>query len=142
VGHRGTKHLSSRPPPRRIGQNVALLRSEQNIPIPAAAHRAADCWMTTISQSRPPRCRRLAILAILPTSLIPPPNGRRLKRTPMTSPDAAHDRLPRTLGLWSAAAVLVGVTIGSGIFRVPAQIAAVVPTPGAYLLVWVLGGLV
>ena len=43
----------------------------------------------------------------------------------MTSPVSAHDeRLPRTLGLWSAAAVLVGVTIGSGIFRVPAQIAA------------------
>lgn len=60
----------------------------------------------------------------------------------MTTPDAHHERLPRTLGLWSAAAVLVGVTIGSGIFRVPAQIAAVVPTPGAYLLVWVLGGLV
>ena len=61
----------------------------------------------------------------------------------MTTPASAHDeRLPRTLGLWSAAAVLVGVTIGSGIFRVPAQIAATLGTPGAFLLVWVLGGLI
>jgi amino acid transporter len=44
--------------------------------------------------------------------------------------------------MWSAAAVLVGVTIGSGIFRVPAQIAGTLGTPGAFLLVWVLGGLI
>jgi amino acid transporter len=58
------------------------------------------------------------------------------------APAAYDERLPRTLGLWSAAAVLVGVTIGSGIFRVPAQIAGVLGTPGAFLLVWVLGGLI
>jgi amino acid transporter len=52
------------------------------------------------------------------------------------------ERLPRTLGLWSAVAILVGITIGSGIFRVPAQIAATLGTPGAFLLVWVMGGLV
>jgi amino acid transporter len=67
---------------------------------------------------------------------------RPLTEPAMTASAAQDERLPRTLGLWSAAAVLVGVTIGSGIFRVPAQIAAVVPTPTAYLLVWVLGGLV
>lgn len=53
-----------------------------------------------------------------------------------------EDRLPRTLGLWSAVAILVGITIGSGIFRVPATIADAVGTPGAFLLVWVLGGLI
>jgi amino acid transporter len=53
-----------------------------------------------------------------------------------------QERLPRTLGLWSAAAVLVGVTIGSGIFRVPATIAGAVGAPEAMMLVWVLGGLI
>jgi amino acid transporter len=36
----------------------------------------------------------------------------------------------------------VGVTIGSGIFRVPAEIAGTLGSPGAFLLVWVLGGLI
>src|SRR2546425_10732739 len=49
-------------------------------------------------------------------------------------------RLPRRLGLWSAVAVLVGSTIGSGIFRTPAIIAARVPQPLPMLAVWVLGG--
>lgn len=53
-----------------------------------------------------------------------------------------EERLPRTLGIWSAAAVLVGVTIGSGIFRVPSEIAGTLGSPLAFLLVWVLGGLI
>ena len=36
-------------------------------------------------------------------------------------------KLPRQLGLWSATAVLVGSTIGSGIFRSPAGIAGAAP---------------
>lgn len=61
----------------------------------------------------------------------------------MTTPAAPfEERLPRTLGLWSAVAILVGITIGSGIFRVPATIAGVVGSPMAFLGVWVLGGLV
>lgn len=54
----------------------------------------------------------------------------------------AEDRLPRNLGLWSAAAVLVGTTIGSGIFRVPSEVARDLGAAGPMLLVWVLGGLV
>jgi basic amino acid/polyamine antiporter, APA family len=50
------------------------------------------------------------------------------------------ERLPRTLGLWSAVALVVGITIGSGIFRTPASIAQRVPEPEAMLLLWVLGG--
>jgi amino acid transporter len=50
--------------------------------------------------------------------------------------------MPRTVGLWNAVAVLIGVTIGSGIFRVPATVAAQLHTPGAMLLCWVLGGLI
>src|SRR5215470_732162 len=49
--------------------------------------------------------------------------------------------LPRKLGLISAVAVLVGSTIGSGIFRSPAGIAARVPVIGIYIGIWVLGGL-
>src|SRR5438093_8724984 len=60
----------------------------------------------------------------------------------MTAPaDRWGDRLPRRLGLWSAVAILVGSTIGGGIFRTPAIIAARVPSPWPMLGVWVLGGL-
>jgi len=51
-------------------------------------------------------------------------------------------KLPRRLGPWSTAAVTVGIMIGSGIFRVPAQAAAETGSPGAMLLAWVIGGLV
>lgn len=40
----------------------------------------------------------------------------------------------------SAVAVLVGSSIGTGIFRSPAGIATKVPDEGLYLLLWVLGG--
>ncbi|MBI4483583.1 MAG: amino acid permease, partial [Acidobacteria bacterium] len=53
----------------------------------------------------------------------------------------AGTALPRKLGLISAIAVLVGSTIGSGIFRSPAGIAGRIPQEGLFLLAWVLGGL-
>ena len=49
--------------------------------------------------------------------------------------------LPRRIGLWSAMAVVVGSTIGSGIFRSPAGIADRIPGPGPLLAIWILGGL-
>jgi amino acid transporter len=58
----------------------------------------------------------------------------------MTVPDRWGDRLPRRLGLWSAVAVVVGSTIGSGIFRTPASIAQRVDDVPLFLLGWVLGG--
>jgi basic amino acid/polyamine antiporter, APA family len=51
-------------------------------------------------------------------------------------------RLPRTLGLWSSVALVVGITIGSGIFRSPAGIAQKVPDPKLMLALWVVGGLI
>src|SRR5215210_6613100 len=51
-------------------------------------------------------------------------------------------RLPRTLGLWSSVALVVGITIGSGIFRSPAGIAQKVPDPTLMLALWVVGGLI
>jgi len=52
------------------------------------------------------------------------------------------ERLPRTLGLWSSVALVVGITIGSGIFRSPAGIAQKVPDPLAMLGLWIAGGLI
>jgi amino acid transporter len=49
--------------------------------------------------------------------------------------------LPRRIGFWTGVAILVGSTIGSGIFRSPAGIADKVPGPLPFLLVWVVGGL-
>ena len=60
------------------------------------------------------------------------------------SSDAAFAQassLPRRLGLWSAVAVLVGSTIGSGIFRSPAGIADKLPGPLPLLAIWLTGGL-
>ena len=54
--------------------------------------------------------------------------------------DQWGERLPRRLGLLSAIAVVIGSTIGSGIYRTPAVIAQRVPQPLAMLSVWVLGG--
>jgi len=58
----------------------------------------------------------------------------------MTTVDPWGERLPRRLGLASAIAVLVGSTIGSGIFRVPAAVAARLGDPTQALVAWVLGG--
>jgi amino acid transporter len=60
-------------------------------------------------------------------------------------PGSFHDGLPRRLGIWSAAAVLVGSTIGSGIFRIVGGdngVADRVGTVGAMSLLWILGALV
>lgn len=58
------------------------------------------------------------------------------------APDRWGERLPRKLGFWSAAAVLVGSTIGSGIFRTPAVVAERLDVPWLFLGAWALGGLV
>jgi basic amino acid/polyamine antiporter, APA family len=50
--------------------------------------------------------------------------------------------LARRLGLWSSIGIVVGITIGGGIFRTPASIAARVPDPVWMLSVWVIGGLI
>lgn len=50
--------------------------------------------------------------------------------------------LVRRLGLWSSIGIVIGVTIGSGIFRTPATIAARVPEPTLMLAVWLIGGII
>src|ERR1051325_11967135 len=54
--------------------------------------------------------------------------------------DTKREALPRTLGIWSSVALVVGITIGSGIFRSPAAVAQRVPNPLLMIGLWVLGG--
>jgi len=57
-------------------------------------------------------------------------------------PDRWGERLPRRLGFLSATAVLIGSTIGSGIFRTPAVVAGRVTDVGLFAAGWVLGGVI
>jgi len=49
--------------------------------------------------------------------------------------------LPRILGLWDIVGIVVGGVVGSGIFIVPATVAAGVRSPLLIFAVWVFGGL-
>ncbi len=61
--------------------------------------------------------------------------------TAASSTAATGDTLKRSIGLWSAIAVVIGSTIGSGIFRSPAGIADKLPGPLPMLSAWVVGGI-
>lgn len=56
---------------------------------------------------------------------------------------AQHDKhgLKRELGVWSAAAIVVGTVIGSGIFLVPSTMMRNVGSPFKVFAVWIAGGL-
>lgn len=49
--------------------------------------------------------------------------------------------LPRVLGVWDVISIIVGGVIGSGIFIVPAAVAANVGSPLLIMSVWIFGGL-
>ncbi len=57
------------------------------------------------------------------------------------APEKGPAELPRVLGLWDIIGIIVGGVIGSGIFIVPASVAAGVGSPLLILAVWVAGGL-
>jgi amino acid transporter len=62
----------------------------------------------------------------------------------MNDHDASDEELstlPRVLGPLEAFCVVVGCTIGSGIFLVPATVAKNVPFSSGIVLVWIVGGL-
>ncbi len=63
-----------------------------------------------------------------------------MERQDLMQTTTSAGRLPRRLGLWSSVALVIGITIGSGIFRSPAGIARLVPNPLAMIGMWVLGG--
>ncbi|MGH9971979.1 MAG: APC family permease [Pyrinomonadaceae bacterium] len=58
-----------------------------------------------------------------------------------SSPSEKRGRLLRVLGVGFGLAVIIGNTIGAGIFRTPGEIAAHLPNPWLFLGVWVVGGL-
>lgn len=53
----------------------------------------------------------------------------------------SHGHLLRVLGVGFGLAVIIGNTIGAGIFNTPGSIAAQLPAPTPFLLVWLAGGL-
>jgi amino acid transporter len=56
--------------------------------------------------------------------------------------DQWGERMPRSVSLLQTVAISVGITIGSGIFRVPATVAADLHAPTAILLCWLLGAII
>ena len=58
------------------------------------------------------------------------------------STEREHSELVRGLGLWSAVAIVIGDTIGTGVFLVASQMARDVGSSGLVLLAWVLGGII
>ena len=53
--------------------------------------------------------------------------------------DEWGERLPRRLGVLGLTAVVISLTFGSGIFRVPASVAATLGSPGLILAAWIAG---
>jgi APA family basic amino acid/polyamine antiporter len=50
--------------------------------------------------------------------------------------------LRRVIGFWGGTALIIGITIGSGIFRKPATIAALIPDPRVVLALWTAFGVI
>ena len=59
----------------------------------------------------------------------------------MTNPEHAHD-LRRVIGFAGGTALVVGITIGSGIFRTPPTIAGLVPNPLVIMGLWTAFGVI
>ncbi|HXU80132.1 MAG TPA: amino acid permease [Polyangia bacterium] len=59
----------------------------------------------------------------------------------MAAASGATD-LRRVIGFWGGTALIIGITIGSGIFRKPATIAELVPDPRVALALWAALGLI
>ena len=61
-----------------------------------------------------------------------------VNKTPISNKEAV---LSKVLDLWDSVAIVVGIVIGVGIFRVPAEIAGYLPFPKLIILAWLLGGI-
>ncbi|HEX2836964.1 MAG TPA: amino acid permease [Phycisphaerales bacterium] len=57
-----------------------------------------------------------------------------------TSANSTRPDLPRLVGFFGASGVMIGVMIGSGIFRTPPEIANHLASPTIILLTWLVGG--
>jgi amino acid transporter len=56
--------------------------------------------------------------------------------------NAPSGELRRVVGFWGGTALIVGITIGSGIFRTPPTIAGLVPDPLVIMSLWVAFGII
>ncbi len=54
----------------------------------------------------------------------------------------SNGTLTRKLGFWSALAIAVGTTIGSGIFVSSGDVARAAGTPSISILAWIIGGVI
>ena len=60
---------------------------------------------------------------------------------PLTPTKESSGRLLRVLGVGFGLAVIIGNTIGAGIFRTPGDIASYLQSPWLFLAVWIIGGI-
>jgi len=67
--------------------------------------------------------------------------GRRPEGGILNADRGLHREPERILGFWSASALVVGLIIGSGIFRAPSSVAALLPSPFLMLAAWTVGGI-
>jgi APA family basic amino acid/polyamine antiporter len=58
------------------------------------------------------------------------------------APEAGSRDLRRVIGFWGGTALIIGITIGSGIFRKPATLAELVPDPRLVLGLWAIFGII
>jgi basic amino acid/polyamine antiporter, APA family len=61
--------------------------------------------------------------------------------TDQASSPSKHDVPARTLSVWDATMITVGIVIGAGIFQTPSLVAGIAGSPGWMLAAWVLGGI-
>jgi basic amino acid/polyamine antiporter, APA family len=80
-------------------------------------------------------------VSVAPEAAAPRP-GAPLRGAPLPGAPLPGAPLRRELGLFSAVLLVVGGTIGSGIFFTPAEVARSLPDGASILLVWALGGAV
>ncbi len=59
-----------------------------------------------------------------------------------TAPDTIRTSPASTLGQWDAVAIIVGIVVGVGIFRLPSLVAMNVDSGALFLLLWVAGGVI
>ncbi|MFM9994621.1 MAG: APC family permease [Phycisphaerales bacterium] len=58
----------------------------------------------------------------------------------MSEHPATPRELPRAIGFWGASAVMVGIMVGSGIFKTPPVLADYIGSPWMILALWAVGG--
>lgn len=56
--------------------------------------------------------------------------------------DSHPIELKKLLGRWDSVAIMISIVIGVGIFRVPAEVAGLLPSPWLIMAAWLLGGLI